>query len=290
MSGPLIAWTLKALVVFGALAALGLVRNEAWPALVAVLGFLATMTVGIRRHRRLKRALVAPIRPLIEETLRKHIALFRGLEDAEQKSVLRRVQYLVDTLTFEAVPDVVFDEATKALAVAGAAFLVRGRGDYQFRTTRSVLLYPDHFSLEYEVGQSGNIAGMVHHQGPIIFSKRALEQGWDDHDDAHNVSIHEWAHVLDLDDGFADGVPGFAEELERWNEVLNDELERARTQTNTALRSYGGTNRAETFAVACENFFERPHALRRKNAALYALLVAAFRLDPLEPPPPKQEG
>jgi Mlc titration factor MtfA (ptsG expression regulator) len=282
MFGPLIAWTLKALVVFGAFGALGFVRNEAWPAVAAAVGFSATMAVGIRRHRRLTRALTAPIRPAIEESLRAHIALFRRLDETEQKSVLRRVQFLVDTLTFESVPDVEFDESTRALAVAGAALLVRGRPEYRFATTRSVLLYPDHFSREYDVGEDHNIAGMVHHQGPIIFSKRALEKGWRRDDDAYNVSIHEWAHVLDLDDGFADGVPGFAEDLERWNEVLDEELKRARSRKNTALDSYAGTNRAETFAVACECFFERPHALRQKNPEFYALLVTAFRLDPLE--------
>lgn len=282
MSGPLIAWTVKAVVVFGALAALGFVRDEMWPVVVAAFGFALTMFVGIRRHRRIARALSAPIRPAVEECLRTHIALFRRLDDDERARFLRLVQFLVDTLTFEAVPDVEFDESTRVLAVAGAAMLVRGRPDYRFAKTRSVLLYPDHFSHEYDIGADHNIAGMVHHQGPIIFSKRALQKGWKRDDDAYNVSIHEWAHVLDLDDGFADGVPGFAKDLERWNEVLDRELERARSRRDTALDPYAGTDRAETFAVATECFFEKPRALRRKNPELYELLVSAFNLDPCE--------
>lgn len=282
MFGPLIAWTVKAVVVFGAFAALGFVRSEAWPVACAVLGFSLTMFVGIRRHRRITRALTAPIRPAIEECLRTHISLFRRLDDAEQKRFLRRVQFLVDTLTFESVPEVEFDEPTRALAVAGAAMLVRGLPDYRFAKTRSVLLYPDHFSHEYDIGKDHNIAGMVHHQGPIIFSKRALEKGWRRDDDAYNVSIHEWAHVLDLDDGFADGIPGIAKDLERWDEVLDQELERAQSRRDTALDPYAGTNRAETFAVATECFFEQPRKLRRKNPELYELLVSAFHVDPCE--------
>ncbi|MFK7999500.1 MAG: M90 family metallopeptidase [Polyangiales bacterium] len=282
MLGPLIAWTVKAVVVFGALAALGLVRGEAWPAVVAAIGFSLTMLVGIRRYQRISRALTDPIRPAIEECLRTHISLFRGLDEAERGRFLRQVQYLVDTLTFETVPGVTFDEPTRVLAVAGAAMLVRGRPDYRFAKTRSVLLYPDHFSHEYDIGADHNIAGMVHHQGPIIFSKRALQKGWRRDDDAYNVSIHEWAHVLDLDDGFADGVPGFAKDLERWNEVMDRELERARSRRDTALDPYAGTDRAETFAVATECFFEKPRALRRKNPELYELLVSAFNLDPCE--------
>lgn len=282
MSGPLIAWTVKAVVVFGALAALGFVRGEMWPGVVAALGFSLTMFVGIRRQRRIARALTAPIRPAIEECLRTHIALFRGLDDHERARFLRQVQFLVDTLTFESVPGVTFDESTRVLAVAGAAILVRGRPEYRFAKTRSVLLYPDHFSHEYDIGADHNIAGMVHHQGPIIFSKRALQKGWKRDDDAYNVSIHEWAHVLDLDDGFADGVPGFAKDLQRWNEVLDRELERARSRRDTALDPYAGTDRAETFAVATECFFEKPRALRRKNPELYELLVSAFNLDPCE--------
>lgn len=282
MFGPLIAWTVKALVVFGALAALGLARQEAWPVWVAGLGFLVTMAVGVRRYRRLRAALYAPIRPAIEESLRSRVPHFRGLDETARAIILRRVQFLVDTLTFESVPEVDFDEGTKALAVAGAALLVQGRPDYRFSTTRSVLLYPDHFSREYDVASSHNIAGMVHHQGPIIFSKRALEKGWSSDDDAFNVSIHEWAHVLDLDDGFADGVPGFAKDLDRWDEVMDEELKRAQSQRDTALDPYAGTNRAETFAVAAETFFERPRELRRKNEELYDLLVTALLFDPLK--------
>lgn len=282
MTARILRWTLGAAVVFGALAALGIAKGEAWPLWAAGVGFCATLFFGLRRPLARHRAEEAPLRPAIEASLDKHVAQFRELEGDERTAFLRRVQVLIDTLVFEAVKGAEFDEETKALAVAGAAILVQGRPDYEFATTRSVLLYPDHFDTEYEIDSKHEVAGMVHRQGPIIFSRRALQSGWARGKDAHNVSIHEWAHVLDFDDGFADGVPGFATDLERWNEVLDDELERARKRKNTALRPYAGTNRAETFAVAMECFFERPRALRRKNNDFYELLVKAFRIRPLD--------
>ena len=121
---------------------------------------------------------------------------------------------------------------------------------------------------------------MVHSQGPILFSRRALHDGWHG-DDAYNVSIHEWAHVMDLDDGFGDGVPGFAEDTERWDEVLDETLERIRRNpAKSALRAYGGKNRAETFAVALETFFERPTRMRKRDEAMYELLADALRQRP----------
>ena len=50
---------------------------------------------------------------------------------------------------------------------------------------------------------------MVHGQGPILFSARSLKQGFRGEHDGHNVGYHEFAHVLDFDQGRADGVPGF---------------------------------------------------------------------------------
>ena len=58
---------------------------------------------------------------------------------------------------------------------------------------------------------------------------RALRDGWNHDSDGYNVSVHEWAHVLDLEDGFADGIPGLAPgSLAEEQQMLNHELVRVR--------------------------------------------------------------
>ena len=80
------------------------------------------------------------------------------------------------------------------------------------------------FDEGYDLGPHARTAGQVHRQGPIIFSARSLRRGWKAETDGHNVSIHEWAHVLDLADGFADGVPVDAQG--EWESLVEDELQR----------------------------------------------------------------
>ncbi|MBK6813695.1 MAG: zinc-dependent peptidase [Sandaracinaceae bacterium] len=132
----------------------------------------------------------------------------------------------------------------------------------------------------------------------VLFSERALRDGWNHDSDGYNVSVHEWAHVLDLEDGFADGIPGLAPgSLAEEQQMLNHELVRVRGG-RSVLRDYAGTNRAELFAVATEVFFERPELLRRSHSTLYDVLSAWLRVDPVEllrkagvaPTPVRQAG
>jgi Mlc titration factor MtfA (ptsG expression regulator) len=47
------------------------------------------------------------------------------------------------------------------------------------------------------------------------------------------------------------------------------------------LRRYAAQNPAELFAVAVENFFERPDLMSRRHPELFAALRNIFRIDPL---------
>jgi len=48
------------------------------------------------------------------------------------------------------------------------------------------------------------------------------------------------------------------------------------------INPYGGTNKAEFFAVASEYFFERPKLLENKHPELYFLLEKVFNNDMAE--------
>jgi Mlc titration factor MtfA (ptsG expression regulator) len=50
----------------------------------------------------------------------------------------------------------------------------------------------------------------------------------------------------------------------------------------TFLDSYGATNEAEFFAVATEEFFDRPLALQKHVPELYRVLSVYYRQDPAE--------
>ena len=284
MTRQLVIQIVFGLAAAGGLAALGIAREATWAVVAAGVFLVIYGAVIGRKPVRIGRAMRAPFPDEWRKYLKTHVRFYRALDDAEKARFEEQVQLLLAKLDFEAVQGATLDDETRLLSVAGAAVIVHHLGGWEMPTRRAVLIYPDGFDDSYDIGSDGPIAGMVHQQGPIVFSRRALTQGWNRKNPASNVSIHEWAHVVDLADGFGDGVPSIAEDVERWNEVLADELKKVRSG-RSALRPYAGTNRAELFAVAVETFYGDPQKLRRKDPALYDLLVDFLRFDPLAADP-----
>ena len=110
----------------------------------------------------------------------------------------------------------------------------------------------------------------------------------------YNVVIHEFAHVLDMADGVADGVPLLPPELsvKEWRDTLGQELDRfsARVQSgaDTALDPYGAQGEEEFFAVASESFFVAPQGMLQEHAALYTLFKRFYKQDPLQDTAPSK--
>jgi MtfA peptidase len=102
----------------------------------------------------------------------------------------------------------------------------------------------------------------------------------------YNVVIHEFAHVLDMRDGVADGVPllGSAAQRQAWIEVLDAEFEdfvqRVEAGEDTLIDPYGAEAPEEFFAVASEAFFVAAAALLDEHPRLYRLLAGYYRQDP----------
>ena len=105
-------------------------------------------------------------------------------------------------------------------------------------------------------------------------------------DDGRNVVIHEFAHQLDQEKGYANGAPwlGSRDRYSRWSRVLGEEFARlqhnAATGQPTLFNTYGATEPAEFFAVVSEAFFEQPRIFAHLHPALYEELRGVYRVDP----------
>jgi Mlc titration factor MtfA (ptsG expression regulator) len=129
------------------------------------------------------------------------------------------------------------------------------------------------------------VAGEVDAFGPIFLSWREVEaSGWGD---GFNVVIHEIAHKLDLSNQAMDGCPFLGDGLDpaRWKRAFsaafNDVTRRLEAGFAVAINSYAAESPAEFFAVACEEFFERPAVLSRHYPAVSRELAAFLKQDPL---------
>jgi Mlc titration factor MtfA (ptsG expression regulator) len=128
------------------------------------------------------------------------------------------------------------------------------------------------------------LAGEAMDGGPLMLTWTSMEAPEFPADDAiFNVVIHEFAHVIDMRDGFADGVPPLASAAarEQWIAVIDAEwaafCERVDAGESTLIDPYGAESVEEFFAVAVEALFVAPDALRQEQPALFGLLAGFFK-------------
>ncbi len=172
------------------------------------------------------------------------------------------------------------DEELRLLVAASAVTLSLGWPDYEWEQLAEVLLYPDDFDRDYAFGGNER-AGETHPWGTVILSVPALEESFEYPGDAYHVGIHEFAHLLDVDQTHFDGIPvgldgGRARE---WVRVAEREMERLRAG-RSAFDDYGAHDPVEFLGVAVEAFFEIPQVVRRRHRELYAILSGYFGQDP----------
>ncbi|MBP6903144.1 MAG: zinc-dependent peptidase [Burkholderiaceae bacterium] len=130
------------------------------------------------------------------------------------------------------------------------------------------------------------LTGEAMQGGPVMLSWRDVAESGESADWGYNVVIHEFAHVLDMGDGEADGVPPLADAAAReaWIAVIDPAFEAFCEQVDagveTLLDPYGASGVDEFFAVASESFFVTPNEMRAEHPALYGLLARYYRQDP----------
>jgi hypothetical protein len=289
------------LVVMGMLAA----ADAGWP-LALALALVTTAGLawlGTARYLQRRKLVATPFPEAWRSLLERRVDFYFGL-DADGRARFEddvRI-FLAEQRIYAAQPNAgetppragVVDDEVRLLIAASAAILGHGMPDFEWPRMRDIVVFPRSFDEDYrDDGENPNIAGMVHAQGPILYSARDLRLGYKRHE-GHNVGIHELAHVLDLADGQADGVPVGASWTSSapWLQIIHRGLakHREKRRKQAPLRDYAGTNEAEYFAVAVEAFFERPHKLRDDDPELYGLLRDYFGQDPASRPARRRHG
>jgi Mlc titration factor MtfA (ptsG expression regulator) len=168
----------------------------------------------------------------------------------------------------------------RLLVAASAATLTAGWEGDHWDHLAEVLLYKKDFGRDYSFDEN-DLSGQAHPWGTIILSVPTLEESFDDPDDGFHVGLHEFAHLLDVEQTRFDGVPrGLdAARSREWLEVVDHEMDRLR-RGKSVLDPYAAESPAEFLAVTVETFFERPLDLRQRHREVYAILRDYFGQDP----------
>lgn len=183
-----------------------------------------------------------------------------------------------------------------AVAVAAQACLpVLHLGLEMYDSFVGIVMHPAEVSVEREVMDEDGIvhveervmSGETIAGGPMMLAWQDVSGSGPPSEWAYNVVIHEFAHVIDMRNGEADGVPPLSSRPahEAWQRVLTDEYEAFCEQVDegfdTVIDPYGSESIDEFFAVAVETFFVEPRELQHHHPALYELFAGYFQQDPV---------
>jgi MtfA peptidase len=133
---------------------------------------------------------------------------------------------------------------------------------------------------------SETLTGEMLEGGPLMLAWSDVQAAGQMADEAYNVVIHEFIHVIDVRDGQADGCPPLPPEQRRqWLTVLQAEYERfceasaswqrfgsLQGASQPLLDLYGSTAIDEFFAVAAEAYFVQ----RERFAIEHPVLMREF--------------
>jgi len=216
--------------------------------------------------------------------LMQEVAFYNSLSEDEKKRFEYKVQEFLLNCRITGI-DTTVDEIDKVLVASSAIIPVFAFEDWRYSNIDEVLLYPAMFNKSFDTeGADRNILGMVgngYMNGIMTLSKPALRHGFRNETDKKNTAIHEFVHLIDKTDGSIDGIPSILLEKQYtipWIDLISQKIEEI-YDGDSDINPYGGSNRAEFFAVASEYFFERPVLLKRKHPQLYELMQKAFKRD-----------
>lgn len=268
-----------------ALALIGLVSGFAWSPAWALVPIAGVLFYGMRRKTKRRFHVVSqPFPEVWEATLQSQVEYFRALTEDQKERFRNLVKVFLDEVDITGIRTDV-DEATRTLVAASAVIPIMGFDDFEYSTLGEVLIYPGSFDDQYSTEPDGNantlgMIGVNHLSGVMILSKPSLIAGFRNMGDKRNVGIHEFAHLVDKEDGEVDGVPPTADQetFDPWVRWVGEELRRD-AGSDEHIDDYAFTNEAEYFAVLTEYFFENPKLLEQKNPKLYQMLHKMYHQD-----------
>jgi len=264
-----------------------------WVSLVAAGCSVAFLLLVYLPRRRLRRALAHPFPAAWQDALQ-HLPHYARLPPALRDVLRHKIKAFLHQKRFVGCDGLIVTDEMRVLIAAQACLLLLNRPSSGYHKLRWIYLYPGDFrsrTPERDAAgvvshATGTLAGVSWDNGRVVLAWESVRRGLAREDDGYNVVLHEFAHQLDQEDGFADGVPLLyrQEDYGTWSQVFNDEFERlvdaVAAGEDSLIDPYGATNAAEFFAVVTELFYERPVELSQFSPTLYDAMAAYYRVDP----------
>lgn len=245
------------------------------------------------RKRKRRRLLSTPFSPDWDSILKENLPPYAKLTPTLRQQLQDGIRIFIAEKSFEGCGGLTMTDEIKVTIAAQACMLLLNRQVEYYPRLDSVLVYPS----TYLAGNKPTLSqpeegparlGESWTTGAVVLAWDSVKRGAANFHDGHNVTMHEFAHQLDQDDGTADGAPILAPRsaYSAWARVFSEEYVRLKRKKargqKSMLDAYGATNPAEFFAVATETFFEKPGQLKSRHPELYEELHDFYKVSPVD--------
>lgn len=229
-------------------------------------------------------------KPKWRDILEQNVALYRRLPEDLTLVVEEMIPWFVEKVFWGwetwvgHKPD---KEMQKVCVACEACVLIARRSKKDYEHFHTFIFHEKHVTDK----NGKHWGGWAEPGGTIRQSWRSTRNGMVDGIDNHNVTLHEFGHMLDYRDSDFDSVPRFNSKAARFDYQLFLEEEYAdicsaweKKTGNEIIRKYATTDKAEFFTCVTEAFFERSEMLRFMRRELYDWMVRIYQMDPAEWP------
>ncbi len=250
-----------------------------------------------RKRRKISRRQASFRKPFPPEWDRilDEIPLCRRLPQDLKKELRGHVSVFLSEKAFEGCMGQKISEDIKVKIAAHACMLLLNRDTDYFPRLSSVLVYPDaywvnddfHIAGQTIKGKAVNL-GESWEQGAVILSWKKIVEELSDDKCGHSLALHEFAHQIDAEDGFLNGLPELGEgsRYGKWASVFAKEYENLRDCSvggdEDVIDDYGAQDPAEFFAVVTEGFFLKSCEMKMAHPELYRELVGFYKVEPAD--------
>lgn len=230
-----------------------------------------------------------------EKLLNDNVALYRRLPRDLKRQLHGHISIFLSEKTFEGCSGQEINDEIKLTIASQACILLLNRKTDYYPGLMSILVYPDAYFVDEDYQIGGQILkgsavnlGESWENGAVVLSWNRIRNESPDEKSEDSLVIHEFAHQLDAEDGFLNGLPelGKNSSNREWAGIFQREYEDLRMEAvngeDDVIDGYGAENPAEFFAVASESFFLKSCEIRGMHPALYRELCGFYNLDPAD--------
>ena len=219
------------------------------------------------------------------KTVKDNIGLYHWLPEKLIAPWEERVLVFLDSFPFTYMKKSPVTDEMRLLVAAEACLLIVKRPMSDYRHLQSIHLWKDEI-------QGAETARGTATRHEVNLSWYYLKKTIRNARDGHNLTLHEFAHVIDFaDDGIAQSIPvgRHSADYEEWRTMVEEEHRRLmkayESGKNYSIRAYGGYksiqgDKPELFSCATSAFFERGVRLKRECPRVYEALREFYGVDP----------